>query len=96
MQITDFKERGLNKDLVAATVYVEQESQKGMVIGRKGSALKTLGIAARADIESFLGESRCSRFGGERTVHLLGMHLSNEMCLKCWICTHGSRSRQGS
>ena len=53
----------MNKDLVAATVYVEQESQKGMVIGRKGLALKALGTAARADIESFLGECHCSDVG---------------------------------
>ena len=56
MQINDFKERSTGKDLVAATVFVEQDSQKGIVIGRGGSALKQLGSAARADIEAFLGE----------------------------------------
>ncbi len=71
VQITDFKERGLNKDLVAATVYVEQESQKGMVIGRNASALKTLGTAARADIESFLGESHCSSLEEKNTLCIL-------------------------
>lgn len=57
VQITDFKERDTGKDLVSATVFVEQESQKGIVIGRGGSALKQLGTAARADIEAFLGET---------------------------------------
>ena len=56
VQITDFKERDTGKDLVTATVFVEQESQKGIVIGRGGSTLKQLGTAARADIEAFLGE----------------------------------------
>ena len=46
----------MGKDLVSATVFVEQESQKGIVIGRGGSTLKQLGTAARADIEAFLGE----------------------------------------
>ena len=56
VQITDFKERDTGKDLVSATVFVEQESQKGIVIGRRGATLKQLGSAARADIEAFLGK----------------------------------------
>ena len=56
VQIMSFKERDEGKDYVSATVYVEQDSQKGIVIGRGGSALKRLGMAARADIEAFLGE----------------------------------------
>ena len=56
VQIMDFKERDMGKDLVSATVFVEQDSQKGIVIGRGGSALKQLGSAARADIEAFLGK----------------------------------------
>ena len=56
VQITDFKERSVGKDLISACIFVEQESQKGIIVGRKGSALKALGTAARADIETFLGE----------------------------------------
>jgi len=40
---------------VAATVYVERDSQKGMVIGKGGSMLQAVGTAARQDIERVLG-----------------------------------------
>jgi len=40
---------------VAATVYVERESQKGMVIGKGGALLRDVGTAARHDIEGLLG-----------------------------------------
>ncbi len=33
---------------------VERESQKGIIIGHKGKALKNVGIQARKDIETFL------------------------------------------
>ncbi|MCA1553232.1 MAG: GTPase Era [Chloroflexi bacterium] len=39
---------------IEAFVLVEKESQKGIVIGAKGSMLKKIGQAARADIETFL------------------------------------------
>ena len=40
---------------VRATIYVEQESQKGIVIGAGGSMLKRVGSAARVDLERFFG-----------------------------------------
>lgn len=40
---------------IEATVYVERDSQKGMVIGKGGTLLKTVGSEARQDIESVLG-----------------------------------------
>lgn len=40
---------------IAATVYVERDSQKGMVIGKGGSMLQAVGTAARKDIERVLG-----------------------------------------
>ena len=40
---------------VSAALYVERRSQKGMVIGKKGRAIRTLGGDARARIEEFLG-----------------------------------------
>lgn len=39
---------------VAATIYVERDSQKGIIIGRKGSRLKQIGQAARQEIERLL------------------------------------------
>lgn len=40
---------------VSATIYVERESQKGMVIGKNGKMLKEIGKLARVDIENLLG-----------------------------------------
>ncbi len=42
--------------VIEAVIYVERESQKGIVIGRGGARLKAIGIAARRNIESMLGE----------------------------------------
>jgi GTP-binding protein Era len=38
-----------------ATIFVDKESQKGIVIGRGGEKLKEIGTAARKDLETFLG-----------------------------------------
>ncbi|MBQ9068264.1 MAG: KH domain-containing protein, partial [Eggerthellaceae bacterium] len=45
------------KDLtrIYAMIYVERDSQKGMIIGKGGSALKRIGTEARADLEQLLG-----------------------------------------
>jgi GTP-binding protein Era len=40
---------------VHANLYVERDSQKGIVIGRKGARLKQVGSQARASIEALLG-----------------------------------------
>lgn len=40
---------------VEATVYCEKESHKGIIIGKNGSMLKTVGTLAREDIEDFFG-----------------------------------------
>ena len=39
---------------VAGSILVERESQKGIVIGYKGAALKKLGTLARKELERFL------------------------------------------
>lgn len=38
---------------IMAVIYVERESQKGIIIGRQGSMLKKVGTQARKDIETF-------------------------------------------
>jgi GTP-binding protein Era len=53
VDIVDFKEG--KKDEIHAEIYVERESQKGIIIGRNGAALKDIGVRARKDIEAFLG-----------------------------------------
>lgn len=45
-----------NGDVYArAVIYVERDSQKGIIIGKKGGMLKEVGQKARADIEALLG-----------------------------------------
>lgn len=41
---------------IMAVVYVERDSQKGIIIGQGGKKLKHVGIAARKDIEAFFGK----------------------------------------
>ncbi len=45
------------KDLyrIFAIIYVERDSQKGIIIGKKGQAIKAVGIEAREDLEHLLG-----------------------------------------
>lgn len=56
VEIEEFEEKP-SKDLVRimARVWVEREGQKGILIGKQGSKLKEIGIAARRDIERLLG-----------------------------------------
>ena len=42
---------------ISAIIYVERASQKGILIGHQGKALKKVGIAARQALEQFLGKS---------------------------------------
>ena len=55
--VLDKIERPEGKDIinVMATVIVERDSQKGIIIGKKGSMLKEIGMRARVDIENLLG-----------------------------------------
>ncbi|MGM9823998.1 MAG: GTPase Era [Muribaculaceae bacterium] len=41
---------------IMAVIYVERDSQKGIIIGQAGKKLKRLGIDARKDIETFFGK----------------------------------------
>jgi len=68
VEITEFIERGAPaagddtprrkkspKWFIGADIYVERDSQKGILIGKKGGMLKEIGELARRDIERFLG-----------------------------------------
>ncbi len=52
VQITYFKEEGDTLH-IRAEIMVERESQKGILIGKKGLALKKVGTEARKDLEQF-------------------------------------------
>lgn len=53
VEIDEFREQS-DPVYIRATIYVERESQKGMVIGQRGRMIKALGERARAAIEGFL------------------------------------------
>jgi GTP-binding protein Era len=53
-EITGRKDKDLTK--IFASLYVERDSQKGIVIGPKGDRLKEIGTKARGEIETYLGK----------------------------------------
>jgi GTP-binding protein Era len=55
VRIDQFTERGEHGAYIEATVFVERESHKGIVIGQGGSMLKQIGSQARQEIESMSG-----------------------------------------
>ncbi|HLZ45180.1 MAG TPA: GTPase Era [Gemmatimonadales bacterium] len=54
-EIDEFRE-GAEPVYIRAVLYVERDSQKGIVIGEGGRTIKALGAAARAKIEALLGQ----------------------------------------
>lgn len=54
--VEQFKE-SQKKILISAVIYVERDSQKGIIIGKQGRALKKIATEARRDLESFFGKS---------------------------------------
>jgi GTP-binding protein Era len=54
--VDEYTERPDARDFIRAIIICERDSQKGILIGKRGQALKRLGTAARAAIETFLGK----------------------------------------
>jgi len=52
--IEEFKEREKGKFFIRAIIYVERDSQKAILIGKKGQSLKQVGASVRPRIEQFL------------------------------------------
>ena len=53
VEINRFREKS-RITIIEATVYVERESQKGIVIGKGGGMIKAIGMAARQELEALL------------------------------------------
>lgn len=53
VEITDYKDRE-NRTDIYATIYVERDSQKGIVIGKRGAMIKQIGSEARAELEEMI------------------------------------------
>ncbi|MCB2156028.1 GTPase Era [bacterium] len=56
VQIEEFAERSTGKWFISAVIHLERDTQKGIVIGKKGTMLKQISMAARKDIEALTGE----------------------------------------
>ncbi|AZR73148.1 GTPase Era [Anoxybacter fermentans] len=57
VEIEEMAERSNDKMYIRATIYVERNSQKGILIGKNGRMLKKIGQLARKDIEGLLAVS---------------------------------------
>ncbi|MBI1978282.1 MAG: GTPase Era [Candidatus Omnitrophica bacterium] len=55
VQVEEFKDEE-NLVWIEAVIYVEKDSQKGILIGAKGAKMKQMGQAARVDLEAFFGK----------------------------------------
>lgn len=55
VRVERFKETDRNIH-INAVIYVERDSQKGIIIGKKGSLIKKMGTEARMDLQRLLGE----------------------------------------
>jgi len=55
IRVDEFTERGEKGAYIAATIFVERDSQKGIVIGEGGKTIKKISTAARKEIEAMSG-----------------------------------------
>jgi GTP-binding protein Era len=55
VEVDEFIERGPNLTYISAVIYVERESQKGIVLGKEGGMIKRIGQTARPEIEEMVG-----------------------------------------
>ena len=77
VEITRFRERP-SINIIEATIYVERESQKGIVIGKRGKMIKQIGSLARAELETLLE----TRVRLETRVKVLRNWRSNEAFMR--------------
>ena len=55
VRMDEYKERDNGSAYIEATIFVERDSQKGIVIGEKGNMIKRIGSAARKEIVAMSG-----------------------------------------
>jgi len=55
-QVQSYKERETGTLYIEATIFVERDSQKAIVIGRKGQMIREIGTKARAELEKATGQ----------------------------------------
>lgn len=55
VEIEAFKDKPGRKTLIQATIFLEKETQKRIVIGKNAQMLKQIGISSRREVEKFLG-----------------------------------------
>jgi GTP-binding protein Era len=55
VEVNEYKERSETMTYVSATVYVERDSQKGILIGKGGAMLKKISSEARIETERLVG-----------------------------------------
>lgn len=55
-QVQSYKERENGTLYIDATIYVERDSQKAIVIGRKGQMIREIGTKAREELEKSIGQ----------------------------------------
>ncbi len=55
VEVEEFKERSAQMTYISATIYVERDTQKGIVIGKGGEMIKRIGTEARTELAEMLG-----------------------------------------
>lgn len=75
--VTDYKDAE-NIARIYASIFVERESQKAILLGKGGSAIKNLGITSREAAEKFIGK----KIFLELTVKVKGNWRNNKLILK--------------
>jgi GTPase len=55
VEVNEFKERSETLTYIGANIYVERDSQKGIIVGKNGTMIKSLGSAAREELAEILG-----------------------------------------
>ena len=54
VEIEEYRERSAKMTYISATLYVERDSQKGILVGKRGNMIRELGRAARLELEAML------------------------------------------